>query len=196
MSVGRFGLAAATMVGVAAFAASCSDGPTAPSTSLPLVVSPPPPPGPEPGPDPAPAGLSKTYILTISTRDVRPPCARAPEALKRRVYQADLAVKGEELRVRLSGGNFVFREFSGTITPAGEVRFTIRPEQPWDYDALDWFEYLPDGTSIIVSGVITARTTAAGIVGSGAQIRLNHDPGLWCDIDSFEMVPAAGAGAS
>jgi hypothetical protein len=190
MSVGRFGLAAA-MVGVAVCAASCSDGPTAPSTALPLVVPPPPP----PGPDPAPAGLARNYILTISTRDATPPCARAPEALKRRVYQADLAVKGEELRVRLSGGTFVFREFAGTITPAGEVRFIIRPEQPWDYDAFDWFELLPNGTSIIVSGVITARNTAAGIVGSGAQIRLNHDPGLRCDIDSFEMVPAAAAGA-
>jgi hypothetical protein len=113
------------------------------------------------------------------------------------VYAARIEQKGAELRVSLSGANFWpgSGAFAGVVAPAGEIRFTIRPEYIWDYDAEDLMERLSDGDSLIVGGVIIARNSPAGIsgngvgnAGNGGYMRLNFGRGV-CGIDRFELVP-------
>jgi hypothetical protein len=122
-----------------------------------------------------------------------------PEEAKRRVYTARVEQKGADLRVSLSGARFWAGSgaFTGVVTPTGEIRFTIRPEWFWDYDAEDLMEYLSDGDSLIVGGVVIARHTPAGISGksevslyggNGGYMRLNFGRGV-CSIDPFELVP-------
>jgi hypothetical protein len=130
------------------------------------------------------------YTLTITSRDTAAPCSRVPEALRRRVYTAAVQQTGPNLTVTLSGATFVSNVFGGVITPDGEIEFTIRPAQPWDYDAFDVMERLSDGTLLIVSGMIKARRTPEGIFGEGGEIRPAHSASDWCLIDSFELVPA------
>jgi hypothetical protein len=132
------------------------------------------------------------YTLTITSRDTSAPCLRVPEALRRRVYTAAVQQTGSDLKVTLSGATFVSNVFEGVITSEGEVGFTIRPAQPWDYDAFDVMERLSDGTLLLVSGTIKARRTADGIFGEGGEIRPAHTAGDWCRIDSFELVPSRG----
>lgn len=122
-----------------------------------------------------------------------------PEEAKRRVYTARVEQKGTDLRVSLSGARFWAGSgaFAGVVTPTGEIRFTIRPAWVWDYDATDLMEYLSDGDSLIVGGVVIARHTPAGISGksdvslyggNGGYMRLNFGRGV-CSIDPFELVP-------
>jgi hypothetical protein len=132
------------------------------------------------------------YTLTITSRDTGAPCLRVPEALRQRVYTAAVEQTGSDLKVRLSGATFVSNAFAGVITPDGEIGFTIRPAQPWDYDAFDVVERLTDGTLLLVSGTIKARRTPEGISGEGGEIRPAHTASDWCRIDSFELVPASG----
>jgi hypothetical protein len=129
------------------------------------------------------------YTLTITSRDTSAPCLSVPEALRQRVYTAAVEQTGSILKVRLSGATFDSNVFEGVITPNGEIDFTIRPVQPWDYDAFDVVERLADGTLLLVSGTIKARGTREGIFGEGGEIRPAHSASNWCRIDSFELVP-------
>jgi hypothetical protein len=165
--------------------ASCDKTPIRPS---PLPTAEPPRVIPAPGPQ---SGTVKTYTLTLTSRDTAAPCSRVPEALRRRVYMADVQQTGVDLKVVLTGADFMSNTFYGVIKSDDEISFTIRPAQPWDYDAFDVVERLSDGTLLIVSGVITAKTTSAGIFGTGGEIRPNT-PSNWCSIDAFEMVPRSG----
>jgi hypothetical protein len=108
------------------------------------------------------------------------------------VYTADVEQTGSDLKVSLSGATFVSNVFEGVITPDREVYFTIRPVQPWDYDAFDVVERLSDGTLLLVSGTISARRTTEGIFGEGGEIRPAHTASDWCRIDDFDLVPASG----
>jgi hypothetical protein len=166
---------------------SCDSGPIVPS---PPIQAPPPPP--TPGTPAPPSSVVKTYTLTISSSDTSGPCAGVPDLAKRRVYLADVEQAGSNLKVVLTGAEFVSNTFSGVITPSGEITFTIRPAAPWDYDAFDVLERLSDGSLLIVSGVIAARTTAGNISGSGGEIRPAHTSSSWCQVDRFEMVPRPG----
>ncbi len=129
------------------------------------------------------------YTLTITSRDTSAPCRRVPEALRQRVYTAAVEQTGSMLKVRLSGATFVSNVFEGVSMPDQEIVFTIRPAQPWDYDAFDVVERLTDGTLLLVSGTINARRTPEGIFGEGGEIRPAHTGSDWCRIDSFELVP-------
>jgi Carboxypeptidase regulatory-like domain len=135
------------------------------------------------------------YTLTLNAGGCTP---GFPEAAKRRVYAARVVQTGANLRVSLSGANFWAGSgaFAAVIAPTGEIRFTIRPESVWDYDATDLIEHLSDGDSLIVGGVVIARHTPAGILGNGGDannsgnggyMRLNLGRGI-CRIDRFEMV--------
>lgn len=135
-----------------------------------------------------------TYTLIVTAGGCQ---SGFPEALKRRMYAARIEQRGAELRVSLSGANFWpgSGAFAGVVAPTGEIRFTIRPEYFWDYDAEDLMERLSDGDSLIIGGVITARNSPAGISGNGAStsgnggyMRLNFGPGV-CGIERFELVP-------
>ena len=188
MPIGARRLAPCLVSGLALMTASCDSGPIAPR---PAVQAPPSLPAPPGTPSP-PSGVVSTYTLTISSSDTSGPCAGVPAAARRRVYLADVEQTGSDLKVALTGGEFVSNRFTGVITPTGEVTFTIRPAAPWDYDAFDVLERLSDGSLLIVSGVITARSTAGGISGSGGEIRPAHTASSWCQVDSFEMVPRPG----
>ena len=91
-----------------------------------------------------------------------------------RSYTARIEQAGAQLTVSLSGANFRTNghTFAGTVRPNGDVRFAIRPVSVWDY-GFDFVERLPDGSDLIVGGIITARRTAAGLAGTG-----EGDPGM------------------
>lgn len=178
--------AGCAVAGLALVVASCGGGPVAPrAPAAPPASS-------QPGPAPAPTGTVGLHTLTITSRDTSAPCLRVPEALRRRVYTADVEQTGSDLKVSLSGATFVSNVFEGVITPDREVYFTIRPVQPWDYDAFDVVERLSDGTLLLVSGTISARRTTEGIFGEGGEIRPAHTASDWCRIDDFDLVPASG----
>ena len=164
--------------------ASCNIGPIGPAPSVQSPLSP-------PGTPQPPSGVT-LYTLTISSIDTSGPCAGVPAAARRRVYLADVEQTGSDLKVSLTGAEFVSNTFAGVIAANGEITFTIRPAQPWDYDSFDVLERLSDGSLLIVSGVIAARTTAQGISGSGGEIRPAHTSSSWCQVDRFEMVPRPG----
>lgn len=105
------------------------------------------------------------------------------------MYTAAVEHTGLMLKVRLSGATVDSNVFEGVITSDGEIRFTIRPAQPWDDDAFDVVERLTDGTLLLVSGTIKARRTPEGISGEGGEIRPAHTASDGCRIDSFEPVP-------
>jgi hypothetical protein len=115
------------------------------------------------------------------------------------MYTARVEHVGSELRVTLSGSNFLGSgTFTGVVLAGGEITFTIRPEFVWDYDAFDLVERLGDGTEIIVSGNIAATRTGAGIFGTGdlgfptgnaGEIRTNSTQSVWCAIDHFDLTP-------
>lgn len=176
--------AACIVSAVALVGASCNSSPLAPRP--PVEASPSSP------PETPTSSRVSLYTLTISSSDTSGPCAGVPDLAKRRVYLADVEQAGSDLKVVLTGAEFVSNTFRGVITPAGEITFTIRPAAPWDYDAFDVLERLSDGSLLIVSGVIAARTTAGNISGSGGEIRPAHTSGSWCQVDSFEMVPRPG----
>jgi hypothetical protein len=129
------------------------------------------------------------------------------EVLKPRVYTAAVEQSGADLKVSLTGANFIVgpdgngNSFSGKVMPSGEIEFWIRPSDPWDYGGPDIAERLSDGTYLYVVGNITAARSPAGIAGkpnppdtSGSII--HHRPGAgplpWgslagCPISRFEM---------
>jgi hypothetical protein len=145
---------------------------------------------------PTDGDFTGTYTLTITAGDGRAPCTSGfPEAAKRRVYTADVKQSGADLKVSLTGADFIVNErgrgnhFRGAVTPTGEISFWISPANPWDYDENDLVERLSDGSTLYVAGTITARSTAAGISGTvspgaGGSISI----GSSCPIDRFEMV--------
>lgn len=180
-------LAACIVATLGLAGASCSSSPLAPRPPIEAPPSPPPPPG-----TPPPSSGVRLYTLTINSSDTSGPCAGVPATARRRVYLADVEQTGSDLKVSLTGAEFVSNKFVGVVAPTGEITFTIRPASPWDYDAFDVLERLSDGSLLIVSGVITARSTAAGISGSGGEIRPAHTASSWCQVDSFEMVPRPG----
>lgn len=155
-------------------------------TPAPPSPSPPSPPMP-PLPDPPVENLAGLYTLTITGKNCTPVF---PEAGKRRVYDARIDQTGSDLRVVLSGGVLAGSDaFAGTIGTVGGIEFYIRPLSPWDYDAFDLQELLPDGSLLRISGVISARGTSAGIVGTGAAELYHQDTLGRCDVDRFEMLP-------
>lgn len=175
----------------------------APPPGPPPAPPPGPPPAPPPGPSPAPplppspapppngpvASYSGIYTLTVTgTRCT----AGFPESGKRRVYTARVEQTGSDLRVILTGANFLTGSgaFAGAIGPTGEITFSIRPLIPWNYDAFDLAELLPDRTLLRVSGVIKAKNTPAGISGTGEAELYHQDTYSRCDVDRFEMVPS------
>lgn len=137
---------------------------------------------------------SGVYTLTIAGDHCT---ADFPEVAKVRVYDARLEHDGRGLRVFLSGGKFwrAGNAFTGTVSSNGEIRFTIRPVQPWDYDAFDLMESLPGGPDLIVGGIIVAAPTATGIVQThqddpyvGGFMHLNLGNGRCGGIGRFELM--------
>ena len=185
----RFLTVVALMTGVAALASCHSGTPTSPPAPPQTPQAPPPPPIPAP-PVPPQSTMVGSYTVIISSADTAAPCSRVPELLKKRTYTADMSQTDSGLKVVLTGANFHSNQFFAVFKSDDEINFTIRPASPWDYDAFDVVERLPDGTLLIVSGVIKARRTSSGIVGTSmsAELRPNN-PSDWCAIDRFEMVP-------
>jgi hypothetical protein len=181
MRICRLAARAAGLAGLL-LTVSCNSGPIAPAA--PPRTSP-------PGPAPVPPSVRVTlYTLTVSSSETSGPCEGVPSAVRRRVYMADVEQTGSVLEVSLSGAEFVSNTFRGVVDANGDITFTIRPASPWD-EGFDVLERLSDGSLLIVSGVIKARSTAAVISGSGGEIRPAHTDSRWCQIDSFEMVPRA-----
>jgi hypothetical protein len=118
-----------------------------------------------------------------------------PPEGKLRVYTARVQQEGARLQVALSGARFISAGvFAGFITPDGGIKFIMRPESPWDYDALDVWERLSDGTELLVRGVVHANRTTAGIsrkpqAQDEGTLWLTRNPYVWCQLDRFEMVP-------
>ena len=147
---------------------------------------------------------SATYTLTVTTESTGPYCpAGTPQDLRRREYTATVEQIGADLKVSLTGADFVIasdgsgNSFRGGVSATGEITFSIRPATIWDYDAEDVRERLSDGTSICVAGTIYASSTPTGISGTasnshgGTIYRCSGssyvgDGGCW--IERFEMV--------
>ncbi len=136
-----------------------------------------------------------TYTLTVTAGEVA--CnPGSPDVLKRRVYTASVEQKDADLKVSLSGADFIGNSFRGAVAPTGEIVFSIRPASIWDYDGPDVVERLSDGTSLCVAGTIIGRGTPTGISGTvdhsrGGTIFLcsgSYTSHSGCSIDRFEMV--------
>lgn len=147
--------------------------------------------------------LSGTYTLIVSAEGTSGPCLPGfPEALKRRIYTATVEQTSADLRVSLSGADFVIardgsgNSFRGEVLATGEATFSIRPATVWDYDGPDVVERLSDGTALCVAGSIIARRTPTGISGTtdrsrGATIyrcSASYTSHSGCSIERFEMV--------
>jgi hypothetical protein len=147
---------------------------------------------------------SGTYTLTVTTENSGPYCpAGTPQELRHREYTATVEQTGADLRVTLTGADFVIaldgsgNSFHGRVTAAGEITFSIRPAAVWDYDGPDVVERLSDGTSICVAGTINASSTPTGILGTasnsqgGTIYRCSGSSYVihgGCGIERFEMV--------
>ena len=161
------------------------------------------------GPAPQPPGPihnhSGDYTLTITAGDGAGQCAPSfPQTVKRRLYAARIQQRSirpnvYQLEVYLSGADFIPASgglggvFTGTLSLAGDIRFSLFEASPGDPDP--WWpfghetsvaERLSDGTQLVVVGEITARGTAGVISGKGGT--LNHSSGGRCAIERFEMV--------
>ncbi len=161
-----------------------------------------------------PWDLSGVYTLTITARSCSP---GFPEAAMRRVYTARVEQTGANLRVSLSGADFLDDPdspvrggtFFGSVSPTGEITFWIgaRWSTIWDYYGDGLEERLSDGTVLVIFGSIDATRTPAGISGTppafsqesggggifhlpprGSSWSPNDETGS-CYIDRFEMVP-------
>jgi hypothetical protein len=161
-----------------------------------------------------PWDYSGVYTLTITARSCSP---GFPDAAKRRVYTARVEQTGANLRVSLSGADFLDDPdspvrggtFAGAVKPTGEITFWIgaRWSTIWDYYGVGLEERLSDGTVLVIFGSIEATSTPAGISGTppafwqesggggifhlpprGFSWSLNDETGS-CYIDRFEMVP-------
>jgi hypothetical protein len=159
-----------------------------------------------------PWNYSGVYTLTITARSCSP---GFPETAQRRVYTARVEQTGADLRVSLSGADFLSDPddpsgggtFAGAVEPNGEISFSILPDSVWDYNVPDLEERLSEGTVLMIFGSIEATRTPAGISGTppafwqesggggifhlpprGSSWSLNDATG-WCYIDRFEMVP-------
>jgi hypothetical protein len=157
----------------------------------PVTTAPPPPPQRE-------DDYTGVYTLIITAGFCSP---GFPEEAKRRVYTAQVEQTGADLRVSLSGADFVRGAFAGAVTPTGEISFGIGPTSIWDYGVNQLEERLSDGTVLVIFGTIAASSTPAGISGKA----LDQDAGLGgifrkrldgvldleshCEIGHFEMVP-------
>ena len=152
--------------------------------------------------------LSGTYTLTVTTEDTGPSCptcscSALPQEVRRRVYTATLEQTAADLKVSLSGADFVLdrqgggNTFRGIAAASGEIIFWLRPASIWDYDGPEVVERLSDGTAICVAGTINARSTPTGISGTvdnsfGGTIYRCSGPvytihaGCW--IDRFDLV--------
>jgi hypothetical protein len=133
-----------------------------------------------------------TYTLTFTAGACTP---GFPEGAKRRVYTAAVGQSGSDLKVSLTGADFVLNggrgnAFRGAFTPTGEISFWISPVNPWDASLSDLVERLDAGTALTVQGTITARRTSAGIFGlvspgAGGSMFVADKS---CSIDRFEMM--------
>jgi hypothetical protein len=146
--------------------------------------------------------LSGTYTLTVSAEDTISCVPGFPEALKRRTYTATVEQTGADLRVSLSGADFLIardgsgNSFRGVAAATGEATFSIRPATVWDYDGPDVVERLSDGTALCVAGSIIARSTPTGISGTVDQSRSgtiyrcsgSYTSHSGCSIKRFDMV--------
>jgi hypothetical protein len=156
------------------------------------------------GPPNGPADYTGVYRLTVTATE----CTSGfPEAAKVRVYTARVDQAGADLRLTLTGADFLPGSGSirGSIAPTGVIHFVIRPLSVWDYDGPDMHERLGDGTVLATMGPITAVGTPAGISGRayeqqfglGGIFHLPPRGSSWslsqatatCLIDRFEMVP-------
>ena len=119
------------------------------------------------------ANYTGTYTLTVTTESSGPYCpAGTPQELRQRDYTATVEQTGADLKVTLTGADFVIaldgsgNSFPGRVSSTGEIWFSIKPAAVWDYDGPDVVERLSDGTAICVAGTIAATGTPTGIVGT------------------------------
>ena len=183
-------------------AAACGDSPARPS-------------GPDPIPQsstPSPPSLNVPGPYTLTVTATR--CTAAfPGSTEPRVYAARVDHVGHQLRVTLSGADFLPESgaFSGEVTATGGIRFDVRPVSLWDYDIPEMEERLADGTILATFGIITATATPEGILGKaldqasglGGILHLPPRspwvPYSWsqamssCHIDRFDLVPVPGS---
>jgi hypothetical protein len=193
-----------SLIGVLA-AAACGDSPARPT-----------------GPDPIPQLSSPTSTLPPAVKVLGPYTLRVtatrctapfPGSSEPRVYNARVDHSGNQLRVTLTGADFLpgAGAFSGEETATGAIRFEVKPVSIWGYDIPDMEERLSDGTILATFGIITATVTPEGICGQA----LNQDGGSggilhlpprspwvpysWaqatssCYIDRFDLVPVPGS---
>ena len=143
------------------------------------------------------------YTLTINTESTGAYCSpHLPAELRRRVYTASVEQTGADLKVSLTGADFVINRqglgnsFVGAVGAAGEISFWLSPASIWDYGVPDVVERLSDGTAICVAGTIVAESTPIGISGTiskahGGTIYPcsgSYTSHAGCEIDRFEMV--------
>ena len=147
---------------------------------------------------------SGTYTLTVTTESTGPNCpAGTTQEMRRREYKATLEQTGTDLKVSLTGADFVIdREgrgntFRGAAGENDEISFWLSPSAIWDYGPADVVERLSDGTAICVAGTIYARSTPTGISGTASN---SHGGTIYrcsgssyvihggCWIERFEMV--------
>lgn len=194
---------AAVVIAGASLAVGACNSPTSPRLPPPVSV----PPSVADPPGQSRINVAGTYTLTVVAEGTGAPSCGVAEVLKPRVYTAAVEQSGADLKVSLTGADFIVgpdgngNSFSGKVMPAGEIEFWIRPSDPWDYGGPDIAERLRDGTSLYVAGTITAAGTASAIAGkpnppytSGSII--HHRPGggpqPWgslagCPITRFDM---------
>ncbi len=195
-------LAAVVIMGASVAVAAC-DSPARARLPPPIGV----PPSVADPPGQSRINYSGTYTLTVVAEGTGAASCGVAEVLKPRVYTAAVEQSGADLKVLLTGANFIVgpdgngNSFFGKVLPAGELEFWIRPSDPWDYGGPDIAERLSDGANLYVAGTITAAGSATGIAGkpnppytSGSII--HHPSGVsplpWgslagCPISRFEM---------
>jgi hypothetical protein len=105
------------------------------------------------------------YALVISAVSCSP---GFPEQAKQRMYNARIEQTGRNLRVRLSGADFLLGSgnFSGEVSPTGEVRFFIREADFYYYTPHELAERFTSSSALFVTGDIRTRATATGIAGT------------------------------
>ena len=123
-------------------------------------------------PDRSRPNLAGTYALSIAAVPCGSASGTLPDAAMNRSYTATVVQDGARVTVTLSGADFIVtrgrgNHFDGFVEPNGTVTFKIGDADYFYYTdpGQDFVERFSDSSALVVTGIVTAKTTSSGLSG-------------------------------
>ena len=116
--------------------------------------------------------LAGAYTLTLINGGCRTAVGVLPDALKHRIYTANVTQDQRSISLVLSGADFLIADgrgdrFAGYVDASGRVQFHIMGVEPTYYADSPWcarcdlVERLTANTALVISGTVAATLTAS-----------------------------------